>query len=183
MNIEQYSGSKNEYLFNELLETCFFASQYSSDTIHWDVWDAQYNIRSSWLPSSNNIGLIIFWNAWILNNIRVRKMNIFLTNCLGLVFLPPSTLQTLYIEMYEVLNSIFEGENSWFLKIIIHWKFKSPKKCRLFQCFSSLWKTKFNFVQKWCCWHCGQHYLWTKLHFVFHRLEKSWFDCSLFSWQ
>jgi len=59
-------------------------------------------------PSSNNIELIIFWNAWILNNIRVWKINIFLTNCLRLVFPPPSTLQTLYIEMYEMLNTTFE---------------------------------------------------------------------------
>ena len=124
MNIEQYSGLKNEYLFNELLDTCFSDSQYSSDTIHWDVWVAQYNIRSPWLPSSNNIGLIIFWNAWILNNIWVWKINIFLTNCLRLVFPPPSTLQTLYIEMYEVLNTTFEVHgcpSSNNIELIIFW--------------------------------------------------------------
>ena len=103
---------------------CFCPAQYSPDTIHWDVWGAQYNIRSSWLPSSNNIGLIIFWNAWILNNIRVWKINIFLTNCLRLVFPPPSTLQTLYIEMYEVLNTTFEVHgcpSSNNIELIIFW--------------------------------------------------------------
>ena len=136
MNIEQYLGLKNGYVFNELLDACFPTSQYSPDTIHWDVWGAQYSIRSPWLPSSNNIGLIIFWNAWILNNIWVWKMDMFSTNCWMLVFPPPSTLQTLYIEMYEVLNTTFEVHdcpssnnielmifwNAWILNNIRVWK-------------------------------------------------------------
>ena len=33
-----------------------------------------------------------------------------------LIFPPPSTLQTLFIEIYEMLNTIFEVKDSCFLK-------------------------------------------------------------------
>ena len=35
-----------------------------------------------------------------------------------LIFPPPSTLQTLFIEIYEMLNTIFEVEDSCFLNIM-----------------------------------------------------------------